>query len=775
MTEHPPPPDLSQSPAAGLHQLLSGTEGSRKEATNHPRREQGSRQAPTFAKQTTPQHSHRDRQPSPPKNTESAGIGHPVATSTPHRHAGNPDRSLPQGQKKNEPRMQPSSKHPLLQESPPPTQPGVPLREFQRTNPVSYQPPMIHPSLDADVTIQGPPPPPLTRKERKERDRRRQAISPHSIPPNPLPQESFTTATDVSQQQSVHVGPSVSKQEIPQTYQQLQLGNVKFKNPNPKLVEIVEQLYRYDPQELDTVAMGTLAYNLKRTQEKKKGKQRAASPQPSLISHPESGYSWNPNEKLYRRYGTIEPRFKTTELQKQEDAELSYASDYTDEHFKPKGELYEKRREGEKKREEQPAQPRQYYRRNDDPPSDGGSDDSYPKGPGGPRKNVPRTPKIPRINNPPGLPRQVYNQQPIQNIPTSIGLKIKAKEPDVFDGTTSKLDDWFRQIDSYFILQSAIFVDDDAKVLTALQYIRGGTAGQWASHHAQAFLNARSGEPYYAGDIFWTWEDLKAAMKKRFGDQYKKETARRKIMASRQGQKTIAVYIEDFLKQVPDADLPEDQLCQYFQGGVNDQLWGMVETLDLPRNDLQALLQIFERSEVNWVARNLSEQQRKEQLRKATYTNNNSFKKNPGQAYQHRDGYTGGYKKFTKRTHPTPHKTNAITSNPNPPSRTQTNPKAGPSGSSANVDGLRNQATPRIIKCYKCGKPGHMARECTAKGINEMSQDYINEVLSERFDHADIQEEEPEEEYEPPPFSIDNPYAAYVEDVQDEDEYGDFH
>jgi hypothetical protein len=482
MTEHPPPPDLSQSPAVGLQHLISGTEGSNKEATHHSRREQGPRQAPTFTKKnTTPPYSQRDRHQSPPLNTDTAGLGQPVATSTPHRHAGIPGRAPSLGQGKGEPQMQPSAK----QSPPPQTHQGVPLREFQRTNPESYKRPMIDP-VDADVTIQGPPLPPLTRKERRDRDKRRQEINPHS-PITPLPQESFTTATDVSQNPSVHVGPSVSKQEIPTKYQNLTVGDIRFKNPDPKLVEIVQQLYSYDPQELNTVAMGTLAYGIKRKQEKKEGKRRESSPQPSLVSHAQTGYSWNPNETMYRKHGTIDPKYRVQE--EQQSQEESYASDYTDEHVDMPGEHYEARKRKEEQREEQPRQPRQYYRRNDQgPPDGGGSDDSYPQGPGGPRRNVPRAPRIPKTNNPPGLPRQLYNQQPIRNLPVSTGLKIKAKEPDVFDGTSSKLDDWFRQVDSYFVLQSAIFVDDDAKVLTALQYIRGGTAGQWASHHAQAFL-----------------------------------------------------------------------------------------------------------------------------------------------------------------------------------------------------------------------------------------------------------------------------------------------
>jgi hypothetical protein len=165
--------------------------------------------------------------------------------------------------------------------------------------------------------------------------------------------------------------------------------------------------------------------------------------------------------------------------------------------------------------------------------------------------------------------------------------------------------------------------------------------------------------------------------------------AREKIRTSRQGQMKIAQYIEAFVKYIPKVDLPEDQLCQYFQGGINDQLWGMTETLDLPRNNLSALMQIFERSEFNWVARQLSEAQRKEQLHQASYKNNNPSSKytSPYLSNTQREN-TGNtrYKGFVKKPR-FPHKTNIIqTSTPNPPSQTTQPPKAGPSGTSANVD-----------------------------------------------------------------------------------------
>ena len=144
-------------------------------------------------------------------------------------------------------------------------------------------------------------------------------------------------------------------------------------------------------------------------------------------------------------------------------------------------------------------------------------------------------------------------------------------------------------MDTYFLLQAAVFINEESKILTAYQFCRGGTAGQWAKYHTKQYIKALSGEVYDREAVEFTWNGIKRQMKKHFGDHYKKETARAKLARISQGTHRVRQYIEDFKQLLPDADLPEDQQVQYLLGGVNEHLWKIIEYKEFNRNDFEEL------------------------------------------------------------------------------------------------------------------------------------------------------------------------------------------
>src|ERR1700761_403984 len=69
----------------------------------------------------------------------------------------------------------------------------------------------------------------------------------------------------------------------------------------------------------------------------------------------------------------------------------------------------------------------------------------------------------------------------------------KAAEPPIFSGTRSKARGWLKAVRLYIGLSPSKFPagDDVRKILWALSYIRGGSAGAWAENQTELMLNAK--------------------------------------------------------------------------------------------------------------------------------------------------------------------------------------------------------------------------------------------------------------------------------------------
>ena len=349
----------------------------------------------------------------------------------------------------------------------------------------------------------------------------------------------------------------------------------------------------------------------------------------------------------------------------------------------------------------------------------------------------------------PGGPNGLYGQ-PVgpQQLPLT---RIKTAPPEFFDGSTHKLEDWFRQMETMFILQSQHFQYQEARILTAFQFCRGGTAQEWAKHHTEQYLNALGGNQYIVQDVVWTWDELKLKMKDRFGDKYQKETARRKIATISQGTKTMKEYIETFITLIPKVELPEDQLCNFLIGGVNNEIWDMLRLVDIPTSDLNALTALLELAEQNWVKREVTRRQREAQLRRKWEIKNKSGSNNTSGNQQNKNQtYFQNTRKEERPPAPRPNF-------PPRPSGSNSRPLPPGHGDPMDIDALRQkQQRLQDVKCFKCLQKGHFAKDCKVKNIRELSEETCNEILQM---HLAKIEEDPAEE-----IDLTNPYEGKVTD-----------
>jgi hypothetical protein len=321
-------------------------------------------------------------------------------------------------------------------------------------------------------------------------------------------------------------------------------------------------------------------------------------------------------------------------------------------------------------------------------------------------------------------------------------IKIKATPPDIFDGTTAKLRDFIRQMETYFFLQSANFTTESSKILTLFQFCRGGSAGEWARHHTEQYIAALQGENFISSDVVFTWEELKEKMKYRFGDQYERETAVAKIKRAFQGSKKVKQYIEEFVQLIPQADLPEDQLCEYLVGGVNNELWDIIKNEYLPRSDFNKLCLVLEKAEKNYVRREITADNRR---RQQAAIRNKFPEQQKGTYFQH--------------TRQEVTRTPQQSSQPSRPQNTQSRPpqppreKPLPPGEPMDIDRIRRNQERR---CFKCRQPGHFARDCPVKDIRELREEQIYEIAAAHLSGS------PEEEENTP---FEHPYAPQEEET----------
>ena len=265
--------------------------------------------------------------------------------------------------------------------------------------------------------------------------------------------------------------------------------------------------------------------------------------------------------------------------------------------------------------------------------------------------------------------------------PTPKSLKVSA--PDVYDGALDKAETFLRQLTLYIHARPADFPSNDSKIIFALSYMKGGTAGAWAD---------RILEQLEAGEPLGDWKTFKEQFKDAFADPTPEISARHKMDKIRQGQRPVEEYVADFRALVPRTGYNDAAHVEKFEKGLNSGLLDKIYALpEMPTKLL------------DWYAwsMKLDRQWRQREAKKRL-----------------------GTQGLAKSSVP-------------PPSGTTTAPpKVDPTAMDVDGGKWSRPRAPGII-CYSCNQPGHIARKCpNKKQIRGVEEENIGDSLFKALERA---------------------------------------
>jgi len=280
------------------------------------------------------------------------------------------------------------------------------------------------------------------------------------------------------------------------------------------------------------------------------------------------------------------------------------------------------------------------------------------------------------VENLPAPVVEVPSPPPTSTSPTS-ARPPKAADPEIFSGDRKKADPFLRALKLNIAIRPNSFPTDQTKILYALSYMQGGSAGDWASNYTRAILDGDSPFP--------DWETFCTRFERAFGDADREAHARQRLRSLKMTRgMTAEEYTTAFEAISGRTGFNDEALMDAYEHGLLRNLVEKIHLDTLPQS-LQEWKDKATRIDKLW--RRFNEQ-------------HSFLPTNPRQ-----DNRLGTNRPFRP-----------LTSQPLPTSPRPTVP--APSSSSSyepmDLDSSRRQNNPRRVAglCWNCNKPGHIARDC---------------------------------------------------------------
>src|SRR6266481_3853312 len=115
----------------------------------------------------------------------------------------------------------------------------------------------------------------------------------------------------------------------------------------------------------------------------------------------------------------------------------------------------------------------------------------------------------------------------------------KVSAPSPFSGVQDDLDCFKAECSLYLSMRQSEFLDEHSNVLFVLLYMKGGSAGPWATQKINSIL-------YPANMEEVTWAGFVSELDKMFADPNCQATAQRKLATLHQGDSSVEELIQEF-------------------------------------------------------------------------------------------------------------------------------------------------------------------------------------------------------------------------------------
>lgn len=144
------------------------------------------------------------------------------------------------------------------------------------------------------------------------------------------------------------------------------------------------------------------------------------------------------------------------------------------------------------------------------------------------------------------------------------GNKKLAADPQPFDGTSGKLEEFLSDLRLCFLADGVRFDTSHKRIIFALSYMKGGSAHAWAVNQSKSLQEN--------GELWATWTDFEEALRGRFEMGDRKVEAQNVLHDLKQGGRPAEEYFDIFEAHRPYSGLNDESCVQLIRYGLHPGL-----------------------------------------------------------------------------------------------------------------------------------------------------------------------------------------------------------